>query len=164
VSYDLYMLTPEPGAEPMHQLERMESEEARSRDRDGEARVRRLAEALRTAEAGYEQSEFELDGRLGIELTAADGVQITLWPDHASVTFPYWDSLDAARLAAQIDRASRIIAADTGWKLYDPQLEKFIDPLRDADEFAEAFGVGVGIVQRITSEGAAEPARDDPRS
>lgn len=151
MSHYLYMLTPEPGVD---QLERIEGEEPGSRDPEGEARARRLADALRAADSRYGQSEFEFEGLTGIELTAEDGVQITLWPNHASFNFPYWDSLDAARLAADIDRASKIIAADAGWKLYDPQLEKFMDPERDADEFAKAFGVGVSHVQRIASEQA----------
>jgi hypothetical protein len=163
VSYDLYMLAPEPGVDPMEQVERMESEEAGSRDPESEARARRLAEALRAADPRYEQSEFEFEGGTGIQLTAEDGIQITLWPDYASVNFPYWDSLDAARLAADIDKASKIIAADTGWELYDPQLEKFMDPVGDADEFATAFGVGVGQVQSITSEQVDEaPSGERP--
>jgi hypothetical protein len=152
MSYDLYMLAPEPGADPMDQLERMESDEPRQRDPAGEARARRLAEAIRSADGRYEQSEFELEGTTGIELSAEDGIQLSLWPDHASFNVPYWDSLDARQLAADIDRVAKVIAAETGWELYDPQLEKFLDPVRDADEFADAFGAGVGHVQRITSE------------
>jgi acyl carrier protein len=158
VSYDLYMLAPEPGVDPMDQLERMEGEEPASSDPEGEARARRLADALVAADPRYELSELEFEGRPGIELTAEDGIQVTLWSDHASINFPSWDSLDAARLVADIERASKIITADTAWELYDPQLEKFIDPVGDADELAKAFGVGVSHVQRITSEQADDPS------
>jgi hypothetical protein len=158
VSYDLYMLTPEPGVDPMDTLERMEEAEPGQRDADGEQRARRLADALRAADERYEQSEFEFEGTTGIELSAEDGIQITIWADHASFNFPYWDSLDAGRLLADIDKASKTIAAETGWELYDPQLEKFLDPVRDADEFAKAFGVGVGQVQRIASQPEAQPS------
>jgi hypothetical protein len=55
-----------------------------------------------------------------------------------------------------------VIGEATGWRLYDPQLGKFIDPVRDADEFAEAFGVGVRHVQRIAAEqSSADPAGDE---
>jgi hypothetical protein len=40
-------------------------------------------------------------------------------------------------------------------------LEKFIDPVRDADEFAEAFAVGVGHVRRIRSESGGTATDDD---
>jgi hypothetical protein len=49
-----------------------------------------------------------------------------------------------------------VIAKETGWQLYDPQLEKFLDPVHDADEFTEAFGVGVGRVRRIGAEHESE--------
>src|SRR5688500_18657748 len=53
VSYDLYMLAPEPGVDPMDQLERMESTEAPARDPDDEPRMRRLADALGAADPRY---------------------------------------------------------------------------------------------------------------
>jgi broad specificity phosphatase PhoE len=157
VSYDLYMLTPEPGVDPMDQVERMEGTGPRAPDPEGEARARRLAEALRAADARYEQSDVQAEGTTAIGLSAEDGMEITLWPDHASFNFPYWESLDAARLAADIEQAAKVIAGETGWELYDPQLEKFMDPVRDADEFAAAFGVGAGHVQRVASHPAARP-------
>jgi hypothetical protein len=73
-------------------------------------------------EPRYARSEFEFEGATEIELTAQDGAQTTLWP------------------------------GDTGWKLYDPQLEKFLDPVEDA----EAFGIGVGHVQRIAGTEATQ--------
>jgi hypothetical protein len=155
------MFTPEPGVEPMDLVERMEGKTAAPPDPEGEARAGRLADALTAVEPRYARSELELEGTRAIELVAQDSIQITLWPDHASFNFPYWDSLDAGQLIADIDQASRIIAAETGWQLYDPQLEKFMDPERDAAEFGEAFGVGVSHLQRITSERAEEPASSE---
>jgi hypothetical protein len=52
---------------------------------------------------------------------------------------------------APLAGASRVIGEATGWRLYDPQLEKFMDPVADADE----FGVGVRQVHRIAAEDAA---------
>jgi hypothetical protein len=96
-----------------------------------------------------------------IELVDESGLQITLFDDQASINFPYWDSLDPKHLADEIAKASNVIREATGWTLYDPQLEKFIDPVRDADEFAQAFGVGVSHVQRIaTKQSSAESASD----
>ena len=132
MSYDLYMLTPEPGVDPGETLEQL-AESPAPAEADAIARQRRLAAALRTADPRFEQL-----------------------PDHASISFPYWDSLDPAEISQDIARVAKIITAETGWQLYDAQLDRFIDPERDADEFAEAFGVGVGHVQDIASEPPAE--------
>ena len=69
-----------------------------------------------------------------IELMEDGGLQITLSDEQASMNFPYRESLDPKRLAEEIAKASNVIREETGWQLYDPQLEKFIDPVRDADE------------------------------
>ena len=151
MSYDLYMLTPEPGVDPMDLLEHV-AESPAPPDPDALARQRRLASTLRTADPRLEQFDDELDGIPVIELSADHGFQISLMPDHASISFPYWDSLDPSELLAEIARTSSIITTETGWQLYDPQLETFIDPARDADEFTQAFGVGVSQVQRIASD------------
>jgi hypothetical protein len=35
-----------------------------------------------------------------------------------------------------------LIGSETGWKLYDPQLKRFIDPGRDAPEIRATLDVG----------------------
>jgi hypothetical protein len=155
VSYDLYMLKPQPGEDPMDTLERLEEQgEPASADPAAAERNRRIADALLALNPAYGESAIELRD---IELTAEGGLQLTLSDDQASMNIPYWDSLDPAHLAREIDAAAKAIAAETDWQLYDPQLEKFLDPARDADEFVAAFGVGVGHVQRIAAEHEAEP-------
>jgi hypothetical protein len=114
----MYMLTQREGVDPMEQLEQMESESPQE-GLEGDARVRRLADALRAADPRYDANEIDWEGRKAVELLAEDGIQITLWPDHADFNFPYWDSLDAERITDDIEKAARIIAAETGWRLYD---------------------------------------------
>jgi hypothetical protein len=168
VSYDLYMLSPQPGEDPMETLERLEEgEEAAAPDPVIAERNRRIADALIATNSNYTESEVKFDviaeqsgisveearaKHRYIELFDEDGFQITLSDEQASINFPYWESLDPKRLAEEIAKASNVIREETGWQLYDPQLEKFIDPVRDADEFAQAFGVGVSLVQQIASE------------
>lgn len=182
MSYDLYMLSPVAGEEPMATLERLEEQhdEAAAPDPDAAARNRRIADALLAARPEYEEFQIDLEAiaradgvtveqasasQRFIELTDGDGLQITLDDDQASISFPYWESLDAAVLVREIDRAARIIGAETGWQLYDPQLDRFLDPERDAAEFRKAFGVGVRQVQRIVDEqdvnasGSGRPSR-----
>jgi hypothetical protein len=155
VSYDLYMLTPEPGVDPGETLEQL-AESPAPPNADASARQIRLATALRTADPRFEQFDYEQDGVPGIELSAEPGFQVSLMPDHASISFPYWDSLDPAELSRDIARVAKLIAAETGWQLYDPQLDRFIDPERDAGKFAQAFGVGVDYAQGIASDPPAE--------
>ena len=168
VSYDLYMLSPQPGEDPMETLERLEEhEEAAAPDPVTAERNRRIADALIATNSNYTESEIKFDviaeqsgisveearaKHRYIELFDEDGFQITLSDEQASINFPYRESLDPKRLAEEIAKASNVIREETGWRLYDPQLEKFIDPVRDADEFARAFGVGVSLVQQIASE------------
>jgi hypothetical protein len=168
VSYDLYMLSPQPGEDPMETVERLEErEEAAAPDSVIAERNRRIADALIATNSNYTESEIKFDviaeqsgisveearaKHRYIELFDEDGFQITLSDEQASINFPYRESLDPKRLAEEIAKASNVIREATGWQLYDPQLEKFIDPVRDADEFARAFGVGVSLVQQIASE------------
>ena len=168
MSYDVYMLSPQPGEDPMESLERLEEcEEAAAADPVIAERNRRIADALIATNSNYTESEIKFDviaEQNGISVEEArakhryivlfdeDGLQITLSDEQASFNFPYRESLDAKRLAEGIAKASDVIREETGWQLYDPQLEKFIDPVRDADEFARAFGVGVSLVQQIVSE------------
>ena len=130
-------------------------------------RNRRIADALIATNFNYTESEIAVrrdrradwhqrrGGAREAPVHRADGRGRP--PDHALRRasfndFFYRESLDPKRLAEEIAKASNVIREETGWQLYDPQLEKFIDPLRDADEFARAFGVGVSLVQQIASE------------
>jgi hypothetical protein len=168
VSYDLYMLCPQPGEDPLETVERLEErEEGAAPDPVIAKRNRGIADALIATNSNYTESEIAFDvvaERDGIsveearakhryiELMEEGGLQITLSHDHAWISFPYRDSLDPKHLADEIAKASKVIGEPTGWRLYDPQLERFIDPARDASEFAEAFGIGVGLVHRIAAE------------
>lgn len=159
VSYDLYLLKREPGEATMDTLARLEQrEQAPSADPAVAERNRRIADRLIAMNSDYTESQAGDD--TFIELFDEDGLQITLSGEHAAFNFPYWEPLDPRRLAEEMARASKVIGDETGWELYDPQPEKFVDPLRDADEFARAFGVGVSHVQRLV---AGQEAAGDQR-
>lgn len=158
----MYMLTPQDGVDPMDYLEQLESEPA-AQDPESEARVRAIADALRAADPRYDLNEIDWEGRKALELMAEDGIQITLWPDHADFNFPYWDSLDAKRITDDIDKAAQIISAQTGWRLYDPQLEKWVDPASDAGEVHGMFDYGreklSEIIERDNAAAESAPER-----
>lgn len=159
------MLDPEPGVEPYEQLERLDADEESSlQDPAILTRNRRLVEALRESDPRYEESQLDYDvladqqgtsvddARLrnrSIQLMAEGGLEINLYDHHADISFPYWESLDAEALTRDIENAASIIASETGWKLYDPQLERFIDPANDAPEIRAMFDVGREHIQKV---------------
>jgi hypothetical protein len=147
VSYDLHMLKPVPGEDPMDTLERLAEDDTIAPE--AQARNQRLAAALRELYPDLDASEF--DG--GIELSDDDsGMQISLYGEQADFTFPYWDTLDPAELTRRVSAASKLIAAETGWRLYDPQLDRFSDPEADAEDFRRVFDGGRAALRRIADE------------
>jgi hypothetical protein len=53
-------------------------------------------------------------------------------------------------LAEEIDRAAQLIAGETRWSLYDPQLERFIEPKADREAVAGAFEYGREQLRRLS--------------
>jgi hypothetical protein len=136
-------------------------------DPEIEARNRRLSEAIRAADPRYEESQIEYDviaeqrgiseeeARVqfrGIQLMSEGGLEIDLADQYATITFPYWESLDPHALSADIATAVSIIGDATGWMLYDPQLERFSDPVEDAEAFREMFDAGRTHVRKLVEE------------
>ena len=157
MSYDLYMLAPVDGEDPMETLEARDGRAAPLTP-EAEARNRRLADALTAANPAYHPMEPPSDEYIAV--TDQKGIEVSLYEDEAAINFPYWDSLDLDYVTAQIGTASAIVAAETGWRLYDPQLEQFFDPARDAGALREAFGVGAAAVNKINAEQATA---EEPR-
>lgn len=139
----------------MDQLEGMEEHPAS--DAESEARMRRLAEALVASDSRYERNDSAFEGVPVIGLMAEGGIQIDLMSDHATFNFPYWDSLDVQRITTDISRAAGLIKAQTGWDLYDPQLDKFIEPDEAAAEIEAAFDYGREALSEITKQDELEP-------
>ena len=68
------------------------------------------------------------------------------------MTFPYWDSLDPDALSRDVARVAAVVAEHTGWRLYDPQQEAWIDPEGDTSGFRDAFDHGRAIVRKVAAE------------
>jgi hypothetical protein len=62
------------------------------------------------------------------------------------------DTLDPAELTKQISAASKLIAAETGWQLYDPQLDRFTDPEADSEDFRRVFDGGRATLRAMVDE------------
>ena len=153
----MYLLEPTPGQDPMETLETRAGDQSPLTPQAAE-RNRRIADALRAANPAYHPMESTSDEYIAI--TDQDGIEVTLAEHEVAINFPYWDSLDLEYVMREIERAAEIVTAETGWRLYDPQLETFFDPSRDAAAFREAFGVGAETVNRLTQE---EPEPAEPR-
>ena len=144
VSYDLYMLSPQPGEDPMETLERLEEcEEAAAPDPVIAERNRRIAVALIATNSNYTESEIKFDviaEQSGISVEEArakhryivlfdeDGLQITLSDEQASINFPYRESLDPKRLAEGIAKASNVIREEQGGSYMTPSLRSSSTP------------------------------------
>jgi hypothetical protein len=148
VSYDLYLFAPEPGVEPLAFLERETPP-----DPAETVRMHRLAETVLATHPAFEQGLTRADF---IQIMADDGPEVGLQPASATITFPYWDSLDAEQLARDVDAVVAAIQAETGWKLYDPQLDRYIETLSGTPEFQARFDEGRAVVREATMS-APEP-------
>jgi len=152
----------------METLERLDAEQQTATpDPSVTSRDRRLVTALKALNPAYEESEYQYDvlaeqqgisldearhKHRDVQLMAEGGLEIGLFDHQAVITLPYWDSLDADSLAVAIGEASKVISQETGWRLYDPQLERFIDPAADAQEFRTAFDYGRDHLRRVVAE------------
>lgn len=151
MSYDLYMLAPVEGEDPLETLERLADDESPPPP-EVLARNRRIADAVLAAHPTWTRTESETGH--WIEVDDGEALQVGLSEHEASFTFPYWDSLDTDRILDDIGSAAEVISGETGWRLYDPQIEQFLDPARDRAAFKKAFGAGTAAVNRIKQEHA----------
>ena len=157
MSYDLYLLPERAGEEPLDLLERLEEEDLPASEDDG-ARVRALVAALRAALPALEDNTGDVGGSNEAHLMDRDGLEVSVYPTSAAVCLPYRGSLGAAALVQDLARIAAVVNEHTGWRMYDPQQEAWIDPLRDADGFRDAFDHGRAIVRDLTAASTA-PAR-----
>ncbi len=117
--------------------------------------MQRLGVALREAIPTLEDNAGDAAGTGEVHLMDPDGLEVTVYHHSGSVSFPYWDSLDTTALVRDLERVATVVGEHTGWRMYDPQQEAWIDPLRDADEFRYAFDHGRSIVPEMAAEDAA---------
>jgi hypothetical protein len=150
VSYDLYLLPERAGEDPLNVLERLDEEDLPASEGD-RARVRALVAALRAALPALEDNSGDAAGADEAHLVDPDGFEVSVYPALASVSFPYGDWLDAAALVQDLARVAGVVEEHTGWRMYDPQQEAWIDPLRDADGFRDAFDHGRAVTRDIAA-------------
>ena len=166
MSYDLRLIKPKPGEDPLVTAE-SESEEIGTTPPDPtkEAAKRRVADGLidknpklRVFQFDYGKvAEFKKitvdEAKLRfrhLELNGPEegcnGIQITLFDDEASVTVPYWYTLErATETFREIWDYLEIMTRETG---YDPQVGRILDLASDFEEVVSAYSGTVGQVQK----------------
>ena len=75
------------------------------------------------------------------------GIQITLYDDEAAVTVAFWHESDkAADIFREIWSYLNIISREAGYLIYDPQLDRIVDP---AAGFDDALACYAGAMREI---------------
>jgi len=183
MSYDVYLLQPAPGEEPLataHTKLNVETDVINPGPPNGEAEVRKqqltralMAEnpALESFEFGYTEiaridgiSEDEARVRYRhVELNGPEkgnGIQITLYDDNASITIPFWHQPDAARLVfEEVFRYLRVLRESGGFFVYDPQLDRVIDLDADLADMIHEYGRVVAKIPEIIEQGKSQSKR-----
>jgi len=176
MSYDLYLLSPVPGEEPLktaHAKCAVESDVINPGPPRGDAETRKrhlmqelVAEnpALEPFQFGYAEiarthgfSEEEARVRYRhIELNGPDdgnGIQITLYDDGADITVPYWHAPPAARLVfEEVWRYLRRLHDASGFFVYDPQLDRVIDVETDLSDVVARYNSVVAKLSQILDQ------------
>ena len=166
MSYDFHLFRPIVGEAPLITAQSVHEKEL-TLDPNKDQVKRKVAEVLRAANRSL--VEFEIDHEIiastqkipieqarydyrHIELNVeAKGIQITLFEDSAAVTVPYWhsDSLVAESVMREIWGYIRIISRETGFFIYDSQLEKIIDLSSDFQSVLEAYCASVLAIREL---------------
>ena len=162
MSYDLTFFTPRPGVD-VHDIVEVDEDRVRGkRDPKTEAKKKKVSDALLAHDKRlelfridykevaklYKMSIDEAYERFrDLELNdTSNGIQIQIYDDSAALSIPYWHSGDAARrVLEQAWSAIEIICRETGYEVFDPQLDRVID----VNAFADVLETYAGATARM---------------
>ena len=150
----MYMLVPQVGVDPMDHLEQLEIARPAPHP-DGHARVRRLADALRAADARYDENRISDEGR---DASRACSAARTASRSPFGPTTPTSTSRTGILLTRRASpTTSRRPRTSSRWRRAgssdDPQLEKWVDPGADGGEVHRMFDFGREKLSEIIEEG-----------
>ena len=168
MSYDFRLFKRRAGEDPDVTAQR-DSEEFGSTppDPQKEALKRKIADALIAHNPKLEISRFDYDAlakheKISVEEARSkyrhvelneleedcNGIQITLFDDEASVTVPFWHEGDEARETfRKIWDYLEIISRESGYLIYDPQIDRVIEP---SAGFDAALACYTGAMQQLS--------------
>ena len=117
-------------------------------DYDAVAKARRIS----VDEARLKYRHLELDG----PEEDCNGIQITLFDDEASVTVPFWHEGDkAADTFREIWSYLEIISREADYLIYDPQIDRVIDPSAGVEEALSCYTGAMRQIRQNLPVGAA---------
>jgi hypothetical protein len=115
---------------------------------------RAAMERAATALLEVDPSAERFDDEQSIELTT-DAMQVSLFPQEAAISIPYWFmGEDAEAALARAYAYARVIAETLGYTIWDPQTGQVVDPLGDRSDAEATYGWGYEKTQQI-----ARPAK-----
>jgi hypothetical protein len=148
VSYDLYLVPVSPGEDPGEALERLEEE---TPDSAALEQMGRIASAIQARLPQLERHE----GDGFVELDTPEGAnpyQILISANQVGASVPYWDDDERAEATyGELLGALEIVREQTGWSIYDPQLDRLVT----TDDLSDILGIhaqGVAAVRSIAEE------------
>jgi hypothetical protein len=150
MSYDLTLFRPKPGI-PIEEAAQkfMEEEEANAAnatppDAATKDRMRALATALVSKFPSLNMSDHTDDAHSNVELDRSDaqnGIQISIFPDTAAITVPYWHTKEEAdAVMKEIWDYLRVLEKVGEYRTYDPQLDRVLDLEKDYTEALTVYG------------------------
>lgn len=103
------------------------------------------SQKITVEQARLQFRHFELNG----PREGANGIQITLFDDEASVTVPFWHKGDkAADTFREIWSYLEIISREAGYLIYDPQIDRISDASAGFDDALACYTGVVGQMQQ----------------
>jgi hypothetical protein len=130
-------------------------------------------ERMRAAAAAVTEADFSFEAEHvdegtpeeRIELNGPEegtGLQVLIFPAAAYVHVPFWHTgADADDAWAQAWTVLRVLERETGWRTYDPQLDRLLDLDADRAAVLAEYGRGVAAAQAI-STAALDAAEQRP--
>jgi len=96
---------------------------------------------------GTPEERIELNGP-----EEGTGLQVLIFPAAAYVHLPSWHTgADADDAWAQAWTVLRVLERETGWRTYDPQLDRVLDLDADREAVLAEYGRGVAAAQAISA-------------
>ena len=175
MSYDLHFFTPRPGVDVRDIVETDDGESLSRGKRDPatEEKKRKLAAALIAHDKRLTlfKPSFDEIAKLHkispaeayerfrhLELNDEQvGLQITLFDDAGSLTSPYWHQGDAARrVLEQAWGAIGVICRESGYEVFDPQLDRVID-VNVFDDVLSTYAGATGRMEALVGRAPKKP-------
>lgn len=171
VSYDIYAIpagaeqSAGEAAEAFFAAEEAADVGTASPGRPPDGERHELAAALRAADSSLDPSEERnSSGVLQCLSLYGPELEVNLYADHAVITWPYWDSLDADVLTQRLGLVLRTLRDRAGYLAWDPQLDAPLDPDGSLEQVRAGHRQGVETVSAFAARERAEADAQAERS